>query len=228
MKKLICILFTFLFIFVAVKCNEDDIFQITEIKVNKAETTLDPGTAEQLTATVVPDNATSKRVLWSSSDPNIAAVNNLGIVNAIYPGTVDITVTTPDKTVSNQVKVTVNDLDHAKKIIGIYPGVVAMDGTPVANNIPITLSYASYNVIKLESAEIFVGVRIKVTAEALSVTDDKQGKYLIAGNGITNNFGYGPKPVTIKGFVDGSNNLEITEMKIESISQTITFKGQKQ
>lgn len=83
-----------------------------------------------------------------------------------------------------------------------------MDGTPVANNIPITWSYISNNTIKLESAEIFVGVKIKITADALSVSDDGQGKYLINGNGITNDFGYGPKTATIKGFVDESYNFE--------------------
>ena len=228
MKKYISILATLLLIVFATSCSDDDDMPITEIKVNKTELSLNPGTEEQLIATVAPDNVTSKRVLWSSSDPNIATVNNLGIVGAISPGIVDITVTTPDKTVFSKVKVTVNDLDYAKKVIGVYTGVVAMNGTPVANNIPITLSYISNNTIKLESAEIFVGVKIKITADALSVSDDEQGKYLINGNGITNDFGYGPKTATIKGFVDESHNFEITEMKIVSISQTITFKGQKQ
>ena len=50
----------------------------------------------KLTATVSPDNATSKRVTWSSSDEAVATVNESGIVKGVARGQVTITVTTQD------------------------------------------------------------------------------------------------------------------------------------
>ncbi|MDR0832920.1 MAG: Ig-like domain-containing protein [Candidatus Symbiothrix sp.] len=56
------------------------------------------GKTYQLTATVLPDNATDKSLTWTSSDPSIATVDNTGLVTAFDTnGTTTITV------VSNQV-----------------------------------------------------------------------------------------------------------------------------
>ena len=60
-------------------------------------------------AKVVPDYATNKAVTWTSSDSNIAAVDNNGKVTAVAPGTVDITVTTKDKGFSDRCTVSVLD-----------------------------------------------------------------------------------------------------------------------
>ncbi len=49
-----------------------------------------------LAATVVPDNATSKAVTWTSSNSAVATVDGSGNVTAVAPGTATITVTTAD------------------------------------------------------------------------------------------------------------------------------------
>ncbi len=49
-----------------------------------------------LSATVLPENATNKNVLWNSSNPNVASVNEEGVVTALNPGNAIITVTTED------------------------------------------------------------------------------------------------------------------------------------
>ena len=51
----------------------------------------------QLVATVQPSDATNKNVTWSSSNPNIAFVNEYGIVSGINSGNCTITVTTEDQ-----------------------------------------------------------------------------------------------------------------------------------
>ncbi|MBR0300811.1 MAG: Ig-like domain-containing protein [Bacteroidales bacterium] len=61
----------------------------------------------QLTATVLPENASNPAVTWSSSDETIATVSEDGIVTGIKAGSATITVTTEDgnKTTSCQVTV---------------------------------------------------------------------------------------------------------------------------
>lgn len=50
----------------------------------------------QLTAEVLPQNATNKNVSWTSSDETIATVSETGKVTAVMPGTATITVTTEE------------------------------------------------------------------------------------------------------------------------------------
>jgi len=55
--------------------------------------TLAVGTTRSIIATVQPDDAISKKVTWSSSDPSVAGVTD-GKVTAVGPGTATITATT--------------------------------------------------------------------------------------------------------------------------------------
>lgn len=55
--------------------------------------TLNVGASVSLTAAVGPDNAYDQTVTWSSSNPNVAAVNSEGIVTGIGVGTATITAT---------------------------------------------------------------------------------------------------------------------------------------
>lgn len=57
------------------------------------------GTTTQLSATVFPAEATSKTLLWSSSDTSIATVSSTGLVTALKNGTVTITATATDKNI---------------------------------------------------------------------------------------------------------------------------------
>jgi len=60
------------------------------ISVSPLNSSIAVGTTQQITATVNPSD-TGKPVVWSSSDTNIATVNNAGLVTAITLGTVTIT-----------------------------------------------------------------------------------------------------------------------------------------
>ena len=63
------------------------------IILSKTELKLTEGGSETLTATVEPDDAYNKKVIWSSSDKNVATVDENGNVNAVAQGTAIITVT---------------------------------------------------------------------------------------------------------------------------------------
>lgn len=64
------------------------------ISLNITQLTLMPRMTEQLMVTILPENATHQTARWSSSDPNVATVNENGLVTAIGPGTATITATT--------------------------------------------------------------------------------------------------------------------------------------
>ena len=75
--------------------DEQGTIPATGVTLNKSETTLTVGGTETLTATITPDTATNKTVTWTSSNPNVATVDN-GVVRAVGNGSAVITVTTED------------------------------------------------------------------------------------------------------------------------------------
>ena len=50
----------------------------------------------QISATLLPENATNKTLIWSSSDENVATVDNNGLVSLLKEGTAIITASTSD------------------------------------------------------------------------------------------------------------------------------------
>lgn len=69
---------------------------VTGIMLNKDETTIFEDATEQLTATVVPPEATNQNVEWTSDDDDIASVSPEGLVTAHGAGFTVITATTDD------------------------------------------------------------------------------------------------------------------------------------
>lgn len=78
----------------------------TGVKLNKSELSMQTGDEEELTATVIPANATAQGLVWSSSDTSVATVA-AGTVKAVGEGTAVITVTTADGKISATCTVTV-------------------------------------------------------------------------------------------------------------------------
>ena len=81
---------------------------VTTVTLDKKELELVEGGYAQLTATVLPEDATNKNVTWSSSNESIVIVDQNGNVTAKAPGIATITVTTEDgsKTATCEVTVT--------------------------------------------------------------------------------------------------------------------------
>ncbi|MEH7085547.1 Ig-like domain-containing protein, partial [Neobacillus drentensis] len=83
---------------------------VTGIELDKKELILDGATKESavLTAKVLPENATNKKVIWTSSNPSVATVDQTGKVQAVSLGNAVITATTDENgyTATTDVKVT--------------------------------------------------------------------------------------------------------------------------
>ena len=73
-----------------------EIVPVSQITLNKAETSISVGNSETLTATVAPENATIKALTWASSDENVATVAPDGTVTAVKAGAATITATAAD------------------------------------------------------------------------------------------------------------------------------------
>lgn len=66
----------------------------TGIKLDKNAVSLDLGGTATFTATILPSDATNKRVIWSSDKTEVATVNGKGVVTAVGEGTATITAKT--------------------------------------------------------------------------------------------------------------------------------------
>ncbi len=88
-------------------CTVSVIVPVQSIKLNKTSVTLEKGTEDILVATLLPEDATDKRITWSSSNESIVIIGNNGKIFAFNPGTAVITVTTEDGRYTAECEVTV-------------------------------------------------------------------------------------------------------------------------
>ena len=67
------------------------LIEVESISLNKASVTLSVGEVIDLIATILPENATNKKVIWSSDNTSVASVSD-GKVTAVAAGSATITV----------------------------------------------------------------------------------------------------------------------------------------
>ena len=97
-----------------------DIVKVTAIELSDSERTATVGTSFTITATVKPDDALNRTIIWSSSDPSIATVDENGTVTAIAEGEAIITAESADG-VKAECKVTVEKAKESfgKKLLNV-------------------------------------------------------------------------------------------------------------
>lgn len=69
---------------------------VTSMSLSATKLTLTTGSSEALVAQILPSNASSKAVSWSSSNSAVATVNSKGVVTAVKEGTCTITAKATD------------------------------------------------------------------------------------------------------------------------------------
>ena len=99
---------------------------------------LEEGESWQLIATVAPENATNKNVIWESDNTDVATVDDTGKVTAVAAGTATITVTTVDgeKTATCTVTVTPEVVEPTAAITAdssLQPGAAFTAGISLDN-----------------------------------------------------------------------------------------------
>jgi len=108
-KKLILISMAFIGAIFFTGCQKDKTVDLAGITMSKTSTTLKPDSILQLTVTYFPENASNKDLTWTSSDNDVATVDNNGKVTAVGVGSATITaVHTVNSTISAICSVTVS------------------------------------------------------------------------------------------------------------------------
>lgn len=74
-----------------------DLTRVTSLKLNKDSTTIKIGETEQLTATILPETATNKSLIWKSNNESVVTVSNKGLIKGIGQGIALVIVETEDK-----------------------------------------------------------------------------------------------------------------------------------
>lgn len=77
-------------------CNINVYQPVETVEINYTEMSVRKGTVFWLYAKAGPDNAVNKTIIWSTSNPRIATVDESGMVTAIEPGECIITATSQD------------------------------------------------------------------------------------------------------------------------------------
>ncbi|MCM1143690.1 MAG: Ig-like domain-containing protein [Blautia sp.] len=100
------------------------IVEPTGVSLDKTALNMQPGETVALTASVKPDNAKNKDVKWSSSNAEVAAVDEEGTVTAIAPGDAVITASTFNgKTAACKIKVRQYSIDKTELQFDLAEGV---------------------------------------------------------------------------------------------------------
>ena len=103
---------------------KERVFPVESIQLNAETLSLKPGESASLTASVFPENASNKTVLWTSSNPLVATVSD-GDVVALSVGTTTITAKAGDETATCVVTVTpieVNAITISPEVLTLRVG----------------------------------------------------------------------------------------------------------
>ena len=93
---------------------------VSGIVVNPTALAITEGETGVITATIIPENASNKNLIWTTSDPTVATVNE-GTVTGVAPGTALITVKTIDGEKTASCAVTVNTKVYAVTGVKVEP-----------------------------------------------------------------------------------------------------------
>ena len=89
-----------------------DTVPVEKVTLSHPNIELNVGDTITLSASIVPANASDQRVRWTSSDDNVASVDQFGNIKAINAGVTVVTVTTVDGNKKDICKVTVKEAEE--------------------------------------------------------------------------------------------------------------------
>lgn len=93
---------------------------VSGITVEPTDLRLGVGETATVTATVKPNNATNKTVIWATSDAEIATVDTNGFVTAVEPGEATITATADGKTAEVVISVLEVATEEENEDMGVF------------------------------------------------------------------------------------------------------------
>ena len=153
LEKIAIITLTIIFtVFLCVSCKDDPAVLVTGVQLDKESMTLAAGNEKTLVATVTPENATNKKVTWTSSDTAVATVDQNGKVSGVAEGETTITVTTEDGGKTATCKVTVGTV-HVTGVTLSEESTTVNIGTPKKLVATVSPEDASDKAVKWSSSK---------------------------------------------------------------------------
>ena len=118
--KLVALMLSLALVLGAVACGDPEgKVLVSTVALDRTNIELEVGDQQTLKATITPNNATNKKVAWSSSDPMVALVDANGKVTAVNKGVSIITVKTEDGNRIAQCSVLVTNPDSVASVTGV-------------------------------------------------------------------------------------------------------------
>ena len=220
--------------------GEPETVSVTGVTINEEWQELYVDDTLQLTATVEPDNATNKSVIWASSNQAIATVDATGLVTGKSAGTATITVTTEDGGFTATIQITVKDkpttvpvesvkIDQGNLSIEVGETVklTATVSPSDATNKSVTWASSNQAIATVDAAGLVTGKSagtaiITVTTEdgsktdsiAVTVTAPAAGTLEIVRFDLTNTSNPAWARIEVNWAVTGN---ELTEVKLEAL-----------
>ncbi len=156
---------------------------VTDVSIDPSALTLEVGSSHTLVANVIPENATNKRVNWTSTAPGTVSINSDGVVTAIKAGgPVYITVATIDGGKTDLCEITiVVPVERVSLDRDILNLIVGQTETLIATVLP---EEASVKTLTWKSSDISVAT---VTSEG-EVKGIKEGNTVISVTSRDGNF----------------------------------------
>jgi uncharacterized protein YjdB len=197
---------------------------VTDVTIDKSTATLAVGATQPLMVTISPDNATNKKVTWSSSYDTVAIVDKTGLVKAIGEGETNIIVTTEDGGLKDTCVVTVSSNIVAVTSVELNKNALTLDeGADETLTATVKPDNATNKNVTWESSDVnvaTVSVDGKVTAVMagtanIIVTTDDGAKTDVCV--VTVN----PNIVAVTGVELNKNALTIDEGADETLTATV-------
>ncbi len=172
--------------FGTVSCSDDDekegTIAVSAVAVNPTTAAVKPGATVTLSATVTPEDATDKTIIWSSSDEKVATVDG-GKVTGVAEGTATITATTKSGDKTATCTVTVSE-DAPAVIEDTLEGNITADRTISAANKNFLKGFVyvkSGATLTIEAGSVIKGISVASGERAASLIIEPGAKIIAEG-----------------------------------------------
>ena len=184
---------------------EDMSYAVNGITLDKHEQTIEgvnpSNDTFQLTATLSPKNVDFNEVLWTSSDPSVATVDNHGEVTVVGRGDADITVMSLDGGYTDTCEV--HSVEYVTNIAVSGPS-VAIKGTSVDFEADVSgTTNISHNVVWTVSGAAVTGTAISAEG-VLTVAEEETADTLdVTATSVEDNTFHTTKKVEVLDYISG-------------------------
>lgn len=210
------------------------VFLVNGVSVSPTSASIVVNDTKQLTATVLPANATNKNIIWSTSNSSLATVNSSGLVTGKAAGSATITATTEDgnKTASCNFIVTNSIISVTNVSVNPASTSIFINDTQQltasiipseATNQNISWNSANSTIASVSSTGLVTGVSIGTTAIIGTTADGNKSDtcyvtvipILVSGVSIL--------PATASISINGTQQLTTTIVPTNATNQNVSW-----